>query len=400
MLWGCYTGTPSSLEFNWKKQLPNLDLLAGFDQMAPLSATLASPQQLHDILAREKKLTAQKDLASLKAQFKGLSYANMTNVSLCVRDNYINNRTSSKMSALLEGCNIKSIDQGLMSEYRKYLNAEPGYENPPTNTGSNKIRQFYNNLQANEHCRKFFAEQGIYDLPQPDQVVRLIFFDNYKKNFQANQKVEIERINELLKKFKAPEDLKIPDLTKLNRQQVIDLVSKLQVFANQQKYMSSNYENNFGKEVIELNSLVYQSSQYLRLNNLGPFGWVEPENNQKIEMFNSNVSSNFIIIDGHIGALRREEVDKVFSSQNANPAVLERYRTMNRIQDGTATQDEINSYNQTSFGRDYFSAVNQANIAIKLKISEYFKRQSQVDPGFENSELGQKYKKYITMGYY
>ena len=88
-------------------------------------------------------------------------------------------------------------------------------ENPPENTSNSELRSLYNKLQDGKHCREVFEGQGV-SFPDPEKVLRLIFFKNVKNNFSNNAKDQITYFNELIEKIGAPENLKWTDIDKMS----------------------------------------------------------------------------------------------------------------------------------------------------------------------------------------
>lgn len=160
LLWGCYSANIGSLLTHWKKALPQAELIAGFDDSAPLGNKPANWAYLEDVLVKEKNLTSIKDSKTLQRVLKQLNGATKMHSSICVRDNYADMKKSIELSQATKLC--QTIQDESAAVFKCYLHAErPKCENPPENTSNNELRSLYNKLQSAKHCREIFDSQGI-----------------------------------------------------------------------------------------------------------------------------------------------------------------------------------------------------------------------------------------------
>lgn len=180
MLWGCYTANLSSLSGKWKKMLPNVEMIAGFDGIAPAGSKPGSATYLEDALSQEKRLTEIKDRKVLEKNFKALRNVPNMNAAICVGDSFVSHKASLSLSEMYNMCATTDF-QKIKDVYNCYKNATtPACANPPANTGSSELRAIYNKLQDIRHCTEINPQR---DLPTTDQVIRLIFFENVKANY-------------------------------------------------------------------------------------------------------------------------------------------------------------------------------------------------------------------------
>ncbi|QDK46358.1 hypothetical protein DOM22_14875 [Bdellovibrio sp. ZAP7] len=272
MLWGCYTANIGSLSSNWKKTLPNVELIAGYDGIAPLADKPANWQYLTDVLVKEKNLTAIKDANQLKKALNGLDGTNLLNASICVGDNF----ASHKLALNLR--DAKNLCEGALAAvtptYTCYLHAEPNCENPPANTGASELRTAYNKLQDARHCLELEENRPFEEvrrLPSPDTLIRLIHFKTVKANFMELNPDYLSSLNNLLKRVGAPEDLMWGDLEKMTRAEILNKLNKTNDYLSEKSSTP-------GPDYPEVSALVAGTRGLQRVlgDLLVPFAWVEP----------------------------------------------------------------------------------------------------------------------------
>lgn len=277
MLWGCYTANIGSISNSWKKMLPNIELIAGFDGVAPSGEKLASSQYLEDILVQEKKLTAIKDKKQLQAVFKSLKSVPTTNASLCTDNAFVTNKLALSMDEINKVCGSLDFEK-IVSIFNCYKNAvAPNCVNPPQNTSSGELRLVYNKLQETRHCWEWEAPP---DFPSLDVLIRLIFFDNVKKNILKFAKDDFKKLDELMIKLGAPSDLRFSDWENLNRSKVLDRITKINKFIESiiGPFNQPRYDNPLAPEAMIVKDMMYgiQNSFGEMVPLVVPFDWVEP----------------------------------------------------------------------------------------------------------------------------
>ncbi|QLY24535.1 hypothetical protein HW988_13870 [Bdellovibrio sp. KM01] len=275
MLWGCYTANIGSLTSYWKKTLPNVELIAGYDGIAPLGDKPANWDYLSDVLIKEKKLTAIKDANELKKALQGLDGTNLLNASLCVDDNFASNKFALNLKDAKKLC--AGTLEAVKPAYECYLKAEDQKcANPPKNTGNSELRTAYNKLQDSRHCAEIHEGQLAPDTPSPDILIRLIHFQNVKDNLTRVYPQLFSRYNELVNQLNMPKEMLWGDISKMTRQEILNkLKNSADLLMERTKVESP--------DTPELWALM---EGYNSLNNtLGnlqvPFGWVEPSANEK-----------------------------------------------------------------------------------------------------------------------
>lgn len=231
MLWGCYTTNLGSVQNFWKKHFPQLELIAGFDGVAPANDKEAGWKYLEDVLVQEKKLTQSKDEKELKRHFKNLSQINVMNAALCTSENFTSHKKTFKISEAFQACN--KLGEEIQSVFNCYFNAtEERCKNVPKDTANGEIRKLYNHVQDNYHCNGTTDAYGrTVRLPEPETILRLIFFENVKKNVQKilGDVNFADKFNEQLKKITSESSLLWPDdISSLSRQEILEKLNRLQ----------------------------------------------------------------------------------------------------------------------------------------------------------------------------
>ena len=89
-MWGCWTMGPSEIQ-DWKNQLPDLKMMSGFFDMAPLGNMPASQTVLHDLLSDEKNIEDASDKEKLKGLIAKATNINQTYASVYVQNQCGNN---------------------------------------------------------------------------------------------------------------------------------------------------------------------------------------------------------------------------------------------------------------------------------------------------------------------
>jgi hypothetical protein len=280
MLWGCYTTTLGSIQNFWKKSFPQLELLAGFDGIAPANDKKAGWEYLEDVLVQEKKITQTKDEAALKKAFKGLSQINVMNAALCTSENFTSHKKTFKISEAYKACS--NISDQIQNEFMCYYNAtEERCKNVPANTSSGELRKIYNLVQDNYHCNGATALDGQrIILPNPDTIIRLIFFENVKKNTQKllGEINFSTKLNDILKTINADKSLNWPDdISKMSRQEILGKLNNLKTFV-----LGKSIPAHLSPESSYLKSLVFTLDILLGSLELVPFAMVEPNVNASV----------------------------------------------------------------------------------------------------------------------
>lgn len=243
-LWGCYAANPKGAYVTWRNVVPNLEMVVGFNELAPLSIRASSYNYLEDALSNEKNLLAMNDGRALQSAFKKLRGVNDTSSAICVRHNYITPNKVRTYNQLLDECKPYERLKVLSEKTNCYIKALAGCTEVPNDTRSGAIRLLYNEVQSKSHC-------GIVDTsfePDADALLRLIYYKNVMSNFLDGFSEELASFNALGLNLGIPNELLLDKLAGKNRKEVVDALNALASYLQKNKSkMNKTYFNQFEK---------------------------------------------------------------------------------------------------------------------------------------------------------
>lgn len=283
MLWGCYTANMGALNHWWKKSFPDAEVIAGFDGVAPSGLREGSSNYLEDVLVKEKEMTAIKDEKVLAAFFKKIKDVRSMNAALCSNNIYVSNSMSFSLGQTDASC--EGVDLGPVKEiYSCYKNAETEKcANPPSDYSRGELRQIYNTLQSYRHC---FEGKEAADLPDPENVIRLLFFNNVKKHFSNEYVASLEDLDKELENLKVPKDLRFSrkyssqTIAEMSRAELIRRINGVRDFlSTKNSFVNRVLSPSLGSSLKGLESL--QTCLGEVSPSCIPFGWVEPEQHER-----------------------------------------------------------------------------------------------------------------------
>jgi hypothetical protein len=285
-LWGCYTTSPGSLMLNWKRHFPNTALISGYEGRAPLNDKPAGWQYLKGVLAAEPALLEITDHKKLKKALRKLPGALLTHAAISVCDSYASNKESYSFAEMSDLCvQLKDQLMKTSSSFDCYYKAtKEECADPPTNTSSGPVREFYEILQKSSACSEI-SNDSIFRTYSRDQAIRLVFSKEVQKNFSRIYQAELADADQLLSELGAPSGLTFSGLEKLSRKDLLKKIQELQNFL-QAKMPDATLDPKsleFGETEAKLHSLAklhsVLSSTMVNLDNCVPFEWVEPNEN-------------------------------------------------------------------------------------------------------------------------
>ncbi len=228
-LWGCNSVTPEGCENYWlKKTGPNVKLALGFSGPAPLNVMPKNTELLGDFCRRRNEGVKAQNEGELCGFFQSLRNTNPYELGICAQGGVASRTYSPSVDRCLatkadldRQCQTHlpaAIDQ----EITNYFAAGPGrYKNPPTNPSwQDKLHKYYGALTQWYHCRQFSNYNGGKTILSPAQVIRLTFFDTFKRNFYRNHKEKIEQYDEELRRA-GLDACKLGDITAASRAEIV-----------------------------------------------------------------------------------------------------------------------------------------------------------------------------------
>lgn len=325
LLWGCYTTNIGSLETNWKKILPNLNVIAGFDDSAPLGDKPANWDLLEDILVKEKTLTDARDQKALMHAFNSLRSANKTHAAICVNeDSYASPRGVISIKAELEKC--KDLRSGeLIERFQCYEKAQKGCEDVPADTQSGPLRSIYTELQKTKHCKKYIPAN--LTVPDPDVTLRLVHDKNVRTNFEYLHSDGMNQINSLMKELNFSDSLQLKNIGKMKRKDFLDQISAIQKEIDNRTNAIKDDEGRIDDPLLLglKNAIgpVRQLSQISQYDHCIPFGWVHENATEKSScpwketMHSAREVGQFTALETRADREDEKTEDKLLGSQYA-----------------------------------------------------------------------------------
>lgn len=197
LMWGCYTATVNEV-IDWKTELPQLKIMAGFHGIGPGNDKLASRTIMKDLLIKSKKLCQECDERKLRAAIEGIENIQYTLAGVYVRPQcseygyyYSREERADKtiktsfyeMSEVLD-CNQKYKMLAPSREvFRKYFE---GITPLPEQVQGTPLRDLYSESRHMQHCIPHGSQ---FD---SNRVGLLLFYDGVKKNFDAKFKKTLQ----------------------------------------------------------------------------------------------------------------------------------------------------------------------------------------------------------------
>lgn len=295
-LWGCYTTSPGSLMLNWKKHFPNVSLISGYDGRAPLNDKPAGWHYLKGVIEREPELLRIQDHKKLKAALLKIPGARTMHAAVQVCDNYATTKDSFNLREMSSRCETyKQQIQNSSETYDCFVRAQDDKcSDPPQNTTSGEVRQFYEVLHRAAACSEMNPDQ-IFRTYSRDQAIRLVFLREVRKNFARIFGKEIRETDTFLKELGAPDHLRFTGIAEMSRQELTRKTEELLKFVNSLDTdpMMDPASLSFGEKEAKLQSIrEFQRSLTSTLINLSadcvPFNWTEPDKNDPSSCVDKN----------------------------------------------------------------------------------------------------------------
>lgn len=232
LLWGCYAATVDDFRDSWKAPFPYLNFIGGFDAMGPAGDRPSNGKFLGDLLKKEKRLSEAKTKKDLEKIANALDGIGDLYASFCVDRELIIQRRNGKLKAMTmdeahaECAEPNQKEQELAEQFQCYLNADEGCANPPPNPKSNVIRQYYEVLQKNRHCKEIMAKRGV-TRPHHASARRLLFDNTVRSSFNRLHSKEMAAFNRLLNELGVPSKYRIKNLGIMSRKDYLNLLRNL-----------------------------------------------------------------------------------------------------------------------------------------------------------------------------
>lgn len=346
LLWGCYSGTLNSLYNIWKKSFPEINTFAGYEKRAPLGIRETSAKYLINFLSAEDSLAKAQTVQEAHRLFKKIDLTADLDGTALVGDYYLTYDEGASVAEMLKRCD--QFPESLYQQFQCYDKAQAGCENPPANH-QGPIREFYTFLQVNRHCYDLLKTK-YPELPTPDYLIRLIYLDNIKINFENQHKKDYQVFNQNIDSLGFSKDYYLENFIHENRKSNIDLINSYNNEFNQLGVLDGSIANNERIYDLIISQLVFQNITMGPLNIFDawffrngeppmciPFSWVdigasEPDT-CNITSYLTKPANKDVERDIHISLLWYQltnaffNVNPSFANYAAIPTLLEEQRS-------------------------------------------------------------------------
>jgi hypothetical protein len=295
ILRGCYTATPGeamALENDsWNGIFPELKMIAGYIGSAPSSEKDFSKSFIEEILNLESKIYMESSAKNVEKMFENISYSEKTTNSIAYRScnnneyRYIARNLQNKgvgamsQDEIKKMCNKKEINSQLSIVNKYYDAVEKGYRNPPKEHHNTPLREAYTYLNSILHCKDII---DIHFYPTLQQIIKLIYFDYIKSNFNYHYGDKLIKANKAIKKYNLENDpdLKTIDINTASRAQIKEFIHSLHSIVpadilDKDKYTYSyeHKDDDDFKAIIQIREIASQTLDDL-IPTAVPFDWV------------------------------------------------------------------------------------------------------------------------------
>ena len=213
LLWGCYTGTLYALYNLWRKTFETIPLFAGYEKQSPLGTQEEGAQYMSAFVRKESQLRQTKSLQKVHKIFRSIPGTADLDATALIGDYFLTYDDAFAVKDMTSRCD--SFPEKLYSQYQCYDFGREGCENPPANH-QGPLREFYNFIQVNRHCINLFPEKHPRT-PTPDYLIRLIYADNFKKNFKEHHLQDLVNYRDLLDQAQLPQEYAAENFLDKNR---------------------------------------------------------------------------------------------------------------------------------------------------------------------------------------
>lgn len=199
VLRGCYTTTLANVlgKSGWRSVFPNVEYIAGYQGKAWSSETAQSKSFMYEALAKSASFLAATNNDESVDIFQSFDHYKLSELGIWFKTSPGNEYYLTTKGVLAGKVSLDLADEAMSCAnletkkdthqqiVRRYLLAEPGYENPPDDTRFSDLRSAYTFFQKNNHC----TQLGIWEyakVTDPLIIQPLIFYKNVQSNFAVH----------------------------------------------------------------------------------------------------------------------------------------------------------------------------------------------------------------------
>jgi len=339
---GCYTATPGMLEYTWQDAIPNLKAVAGYPGSAPAVDKIAGHQFLERFLSGEARLLAANSPAQIRAIAGGMIPPHVhSTAAICLPGKkYFHRNQYRDLEEEWKSCpaTLETLARN-KETFLCYMEARPGCEDPPADSQSGPLREYYRALQAVQPCRhnpQFARQMG--ELFDGESMIRLIYHKNVRRNFASQYRTQLEETKAMLLAAGVPEELanKVTNIANMNRRQILDMIAELEEFHNVRRSGGRDLPADDSKAaaLVAMNYVVDTLKKQLSHMDPScvPFHWVEPNSTARSQCrIDSNLGNRawelarqqtpIYRMEGRMNQLRRE-YDRALNGGREEPEPL------------------------------------------------------------------------------
>jgi hypothetical protein len=267
---GCYTVKPGTLEYQFQDTFKNLNVIAGYDDAAPLGDKPAGHQYIENFLTRESNLEGLEGESAIRREVRKIIPSALgTNASMCLEGSiYVERDQFMDMSEAWKNCdenaqkvrdgaemfncyaNAGSFDYGLgiyTGQSPQQNGEEPSSprggspptvpqstsarscDNPPEDTRNGELRAYYNVMQEIAPC-KYKPGFEWRDFPDPERMIRLIYHKKVAKAFSRAFASDLKDSVQVLIDAGVPKEVaeKIQHLEAMSRKELLEYLAMLE----------------------------------------------------------------------------------------------------------------------------------------------------------------------------
>ena len=216
-LLGCYTNTFGQVETMWRRVFPKARVLVGFYHQSPVGDDSKNLKFIRLMVKLDEAFNRARTEADFKKIEKILSRVGVK-VALAIDDFY---KTSSGRFLRISEQQVRGsacMKHLTVGERDDFLRTMSGELSIPQNTSNSYLRTYYTDLRNHTLC----LEEPVFrraqpDVPHPDKLIRLIFYNNVLTNFKRMHQADIANMNALFQSAGVPNALSLQRINLYDR---------------------------------------------------------------------------------------------------------------------------------------------------------------------------------------
>ncbi|HEY8272429.1 MAG TPA: hypothetical protein VIG33_16170 [Pseudobdellovibrionaceae bacterium] len=265
-LWGCYTATKDRVYF-WKKGLPEVRFLAGFQLKAPGDGKALNHDMLEILIRKETMLVsdneAQNAPKNILEAISSIPNVKLSSAALFLYNYYVDS-SFQVVDVRNENC-APNVARMMKLHYNAVVQSYLyGHKDIPEDTSSSPLRMIYEEGQQLKHCQG--AEMAGF-MAEYIRLLKLIKFPQVSENFFSYYKEDLAKMKDSIQSKRLPVDLEVPNSSD-SRPKIFEWIKKVSQFAADPK-------NNNHPDIILMNKMSRRLQNILGNLNCITTDWIE-----------------------------------------------------------------------------------------------------------------------------